>query len=481
MKNRSLLSGCDGTLQRTKKEQRSTANIDCQIKEGIRFLSIRNLTQRGFLLRFVWIAALLSLAGLIFSATKTEPSAWLTPGRAWDVDIYYRAMQAVRFGQDPYAAGLARQIAAEANGQHAFTYVYPPVTLLALRAVNLLPLWMAAALYWITYGTAFIGIVWAATQCFCTPDRGIKDRDKNDVGIMQYAVPLAVFFPGLMPDDVILSGNIAYIFYGLIFTAAVLGWRRGVWRWFYLAVLFAACFKLPFLTLLAIPPLAGERQWLKATGVGAAGVGLFAAQNWIWPLEFREYLQSVSLQFKFNGDFGLSPAGVLGRFLYERGLPYSAPSTLAFLIYGSILFAALYAFSIFYRERRISAESWIPVLMVGTILLNPRIMQYDVHAIALPMALIVVRSVASRSKAGIAVAVSVLGLMIAGFMSNTPASVDHIRSMFVLVAVLGLGFQQLAVEVRRTRAESLLILPDVSAVSEPALVAVDAYQTESRG
>jgi hypothetical protein len=108
-------------------------------------------------------------------------------------------------------------------------------------------------------------------------------------------------------------------------------------------------------------------------------------------------------------------------------------------------------------------------------------MQYDVHAIALPMALIVVRSVASRSKAGIAVAVSVLGLMIAGFMSNTPASVDHIRSMFVLVAVLGLGFQQLAVEVRRTRAESLLILPDVSAVSEPALVAVDAYQTESRG
>ncbi|HSZ62138.1 MAG TPA: glycosyltransferase 87 family protein [Terriglobales bacterium] len=432
-------------------------------------MSIRNLAQRGFILRFVWVAALLSLAGLILSATKTEPSAWLTPGRAWDVDIYYRAMQAVRAGQDPYATGLARQIAAEATGHHAFTYVYPPLTLLALRAANLLPLWLAAALYWISYSAAFIGIVWAATQSFHPPDRDI----------MQYAVPLAIFFPGLMPDDVILSGNIAYIFYGLIFTAAVLGWRRGVWRWFYLAVLVAACFKLPFLTLLAIPPLAGDRQWLKATGVGAAGVGLFAVQYWLWPVHFREYLQSVSLQFQFNGDFGLSPAGTLGRFLYERGLPYSAPSTLAFLIYGSALCATLYVFSIFYRERRISAESWVPVLLVGTILLNPRIMQYDAHAIALPMALIVARSMASRSKAGIAVAVCVLLSMVAGFMGNTPASVDRTRSMFVLIAVMALGFQQLAMEARRTRAESLLILPDVSATSEPALVTVDAYQTES--
>jgi len=444
-------------------------------------LSIRSLAQRGIILRFVWVAALLSLAGLILSATKTEPSAWLTPGRAWDVDIYYRAMQAVRAGQDPYAAGLARQIAAEANQQHAFTYVYPPLTIRALRVVNLLPVSLAAALYWIIYSAAFIGIVGAATQCFRPSERHIKDHDINDRSIMQYAVPLSVFFPGLMPDDVILSGNIAYIFYGLIFTAAVIGWRRGVWRWFYLAVLFAACFKLPFLTLLAIPPLAGERQWLKATSVGAAGVGLFAVQYSISPLEFREYLQSVSLQFQFNGDFGLSPAGVLGRYLYQRGLPYSAPSALAFLFYGSILFATLYAFSIFYRERRISAESWIPVLMVGTILLNPRIMQYDAHAIALPMALILARSVASRSKAGIAVAISVLLLMIAGFMGNTPASIDRTRSMFVLVAVMGLGFQQLSAEVRRTRAESLLLLPNVSASSEPALVTVDAYQSESRG
>lgn len=433
-------------------------------------MSIRELAQRGVILRFVWLAALFSLVGLALSATKTEPSVWLTPGRGWDVDIYSRAMQAVRTGQDPYAVGLARQTAAEATGHHTFTYVYPPLTLLALRAFSLLPVSMAAAFYWLMYAAGFIGIVWAAAQCFLPQDRHV----------MQFIVPLVVFFPGLMADDVILSGNIAYLFYGLIFTAAVVGWRRGVWRWFYLAILVASCFKLPFLTLLAIPPLAGERQWLKATGVGAAGVGLFAVQYWLWPLQFREYLESVRLQFQFNGDFGLSPAGVFGRFLYEHRLPYSTPSTLVFLVYGSVLFIALYSFSALHRDRRIPTEIWIPVLMVGTILLNPRIMQYDAHAIALPMALIVARSVATRSRAGITVAVSVLLLIMAGFVADIPASLDRLRSMFVLIAVMALGFQQLAVEARRTRAESLVILPELSATSEPALVLVDIYQSESR-
>lgn len=432
-------------------------------------MSIRKLTQRGIVLRFIWLAALISLAGLILSATKTEPSAWLTPGRGWDMDIYYRAMQAVRAGKDPYAVGLARQIAAEASGHHTFTYVYPPLTLFALRTVNFFPVWMAAALYWTTYGACFIGIVWAAAQCFRPQDRGV----------MQYVLPVVVFFPGLMADDVILSGNIAYIFYGLIFAGAVVGWRRGVWRWFYLAVLLAACFKLPFLTLLAIPPLAGERQWLKATGVGAAGVSLFAVQYWLWPLQFCEYLECVRLQFQFNADFGLSPAGILGHFLYSHRLPYSAPSTVAFLFYGAVVFATLLVFSTLYRERRISPDNWIPVLMVGAILLNPRIMPYDAHAIALPMALIVARSVAARSKAGIAVAISVLLLIMVGFVADIPASLDRLRSMFVLVAVMVLGVQQLAVEARRTRAQSLVILPEVSATSEPALVPVDVYQSES--
>lgn len=186
--------------------------------------------------------------------------AYNSPRRFWDVAIYYRAMQAVRAGLDPYATGLARQYAAHAAGQHAFTYVYPPLTLVALRAFNLPPIWLAAILYWVVYGAGYVSVVWAVTRYFRPEDRAV----------MRYAVPIAIFFPGLMPGDNIMSGNVACIFYGLLFAATIPGWKRGAWRWFYLAVLVASCFKAPFLTLLAIPALAGERQWLKATVLGVA-------------------------------------------------------------------------------------------------------------------------------------------------------------------------------------------------------------------
>ena len=385
------------------------------------------------------------------------------PGKFWDAAIYYRAMQAIRAGLDPYAVGLARQYAAQAAGQHAFTWVYPPITLLALRTFNLPPEWLAAALYGVAYCVGYVGQVWAATQCFRRQDRAV----------MKYAVPVAIFFPALMPRDTILCGNVACIFYGAIFAAAVLGWKRGIWRWFYLAVFLAACFKLPFLTLLAIPALAGKRQWLKATGVGAAGLGLFAAQSWLWPVQFHEYLVSIGLQFQFNHDFGLSPAGILMRVLYWRGLPYTTVPMLVFLIYGGMLFAVLCHFSKLYHQGRISAESWIPVLLIGTILMNPRIMFYDALPLALPMALIVVRSVASRSKAGVALAVSVMFLIVTDLFLDLPSSVDPPRDMLVLLAVMALGLQYLVAEARRSWPESLVVHPVVAAVSEPAVSEID--------
>jgi len=144
-----------------------------------------------------------------------------------------------------------------------------------------------------------------------------------------------------------------------------------------------------------------------------------------------------------------------------------------FLIYGSVLFAVLYRFSKLYHQRRISAESWIPVLLVGTILLNPRIADYDVVLIALPMALILVRSVAARTRSGIALAVSVLFLIVTDLFLDLPASVDAPRDMFVLLAIMGVGLQYLLVEARRTCPERLVVLPQVAAVSEPAVAETD--------
>lgn len=408
-------------------------------------------------LRLVWLATAISLVALVVVARKTEGPLWLIPGIFWDVSIYHRAIEAVRAGLDPYAVGLTRQYAAQAAGKHAFTWVYPPLTVFVLRAVNLVPLWFAAILYWTAYCAGYVALVWAITQFFRPQDRSA----------MQYAVPLVIFFPGLMTDDTILSGNVAYIFYGLLFTATIRGLKRGDWRWFYLVTLLAACFKLPFLTLLTIPVLAGQRQWLRATGVGAAGVSIWAVQSWIWPVQFSEYLTSINLQFQFNFDFGESPAGDLGRALYFHGLPYTTLPTLLFLLYGSVLFAMLFYFSSLYRRGRISTKSWIPVLLVGTILLNPRIMQYDLHAISLPMALIVVRSVASRSKAGIALAISALFLIVMDLMGFNSPYWDDIRNMLILLAVMALGFQCLASEAGEACEEDLVAVP-VTVSSEAA-------------
>ncbi len=433
------------------------------------YLRLKRLEQRGVFLAFVYLGLLISLIVLMVDARKVEGPVWLTPGIFWDVAIYHRAMQAVHAGLDPYATGLTRQYAAHAAGKHAFTYVYPPLTLPVLRALNLLPVWLAALLYWAAYAASYAALLWAVTQLFRPQERAV----------MKYFVPLVIFFPSLMPDEVILSGNVAYILYGLLFAATIAGWKRGSWRWFYLAVLVASCFKTPFLTLLAIPALAGERQWMKATGVGAAGLGLFGMQALLWPVQFREYLTSVSLQFDFNADFGQSAAGNLGRGLYWHGLPYTAIPTLVFLMYGGLLFLALCHFSRLYHQHRISAESWIPVLLVGVILLNPRIMEYDVHVVALPMVLILARSVAARSKVGIAVAGSVLVLTLIDLFGVNFNYWDDVRNMFVVIAVMAIGFDLLAVEARQTRSESSFVLSEVVALPQPALVGVEAYNSDA--
>ncbi len=372
---------------------------------------------------FLWPALLVSLAGMIL----------LTPGRGWDADVSWRAMQALRAGQDPYVSAIAHE---QTAAQEVNRYVYPPVTLLALRAFNLPPVWAAAVLYWSLYIAGCVSVAWAAAQCLRPEDRPF----------MRVAIPLAAFFPGLMVGDAILSGNIACIFYGLIFPAAFPGWRRGVWRWFYVAILFASAFKLPLLTLLVIPVLCGERQWFRAAAVASAGMGLLAVQSWLWPFLFHEYLANVGLS-----SFGSSPAGIVALVLQRLNLPWRMPAVVAYLICAAVLFAILLRCSRLYAAGRISALSWIPVLLVGAVLLNPRIMPYDLIAITIPMALIVLRSAVSYSKAGIALAGAVVVLVVIDLAGLSPAGADDLRNMLVVVAVLACGIRCLGVESKAGR------------------------------
>jgi hypothetical protein len=80
--------------------------------------------------------------------------------------------------------------------------------------------------------------------------------------------------------------------------------------------------------------------------------------------------------------------------LYRMGIPYSPAGLIFYLCYAIPLFAVLLYLSKKYLRGSISLNQWVPVLLVGVILLNPRIMEYDVAPITLPLALIAWRFLA---------------------------------------------------------------------------------------
>ena len=123
----------------------------------------------------LWIGAAGSIVGMALSFPV-----------GWDLAIYQDAMRSVRDGLDPYAIGQARQIAEHARGHIAFTYVYPPLTLVILRTLNYIPSLAGRVLYWKLDGAGFGCQLWAGYQLARPSERKL----------LQYLLPVAVFFPG---------------------------------------------------------------------------------------------------------------------------------------------------------------------------------------------------------------------------------------------------------------------------------------------
>jgi len=332
----------------------------------------RWLSRRQLIMLF-WLGALITVAVKIHSGP-----AW------WDIRIYGNALEWLRHGLDPYAAGIMVQQAfhnrhvASPPAPPPYTYVYSPLTLPLLRLLAVLPIGLAAGLYVSAVVAGF------ALQCWA----GLQMATSDERPYLALMLPAAVFFPGLVCDDAVLSGNAAYILYGLMFAAAVPGWRRGRWVWFYAAVLLASICKAPLLTLLALPILVGRRQWLPASLAGVGGLALFALPKLIWPELFRDYMLAVRLQFDFNHDFGFGPAGCLSRILWHMGRSYSSATLVFYVAFAAVLGVILLVLAWRVRRAGLAPELWVPVAAVGTLLLNPRVMEYDLAAFTVPMLLV---------------------------------------------------------------------------------------------
>ena len=309
----------------------------------------------------------------------------------WDFAVYRAAVHALGLGHDPYADGAAIQIAYHQRiAQHLpvspdppYDYVYSPLTLPVLRVIGRLPHAVSRSGFWLLYVLGAFAIVWG----------GMQAAEDDEVPYFAFVAPVAIFFPGLLENGIILSGNIAYIIYGTALVAAVAGWKTGRWIWFYLLVILASCFKAPLLTLLVIPPLCARKQWLPAGLSAVAGVALFGVQPLLWPTLFRNFLTAVNLQFLYNRDFGSSPSGFFAGLLYDHGLNYSKGSLAFYLLYAIPLLLTLLHLSRKVKRGEIALTRWIPVLLVGVILLNPRIIEYDLAILTIPFALILWRAV----------------------------------------------------------------------------------------
>jgi hypothetical protein len=318
------------------------------------------------------------LLGILF-AYYAKHHHWDPIG--WDAKVYWNAINTVRAGVNPYTSGLEIQrvlFAKYGPGVHAFSYVYPPATLPLLRLLGHLPAWLLGSLYVVAV-LAGTGLqFWAGWQLATEDERRW----------LAFLLPFLAFFPGLLYRDSVLGGNLAFVLEGLVMAAAVQGWKRGRWHWYYLAVVLISVFKPPLLTLLAFPVLVGRRQWLPAFITGAAGTALFFSQKLIWPDLFRDFIYTALEQFRINRDFGFDPSGAVARTLTWAGRGYETPSRLVYLftvlvIGGVLLFTARKM-----RSTPLFRSDWLCVSLIGVALLNPRLKEYDILAITIPMLLI---------------------------------------------------------------------------------------------
>ena len=349
------------------------------VEEG----SILKLVTGRRVVALFWIGSIISLVAL---ASQDSPG--------WDTDVYWAAIKSVSRGGNPYAEGIAVQKVfhdqknKDPHAHPPMTYVYSPITLPVLNILGKLPAWLLGTSYYCALIVGFALQMWAVWKMATVHERRW----------LPFLLPAAAYFPGFLNDDVILSGNIVYLLYGLVLAAAIPGWKRNQWGWYYLAVLAASICKAPLLTLLAFPAILGRRQWVASGAVGAAGLALFFVQARLWPTLFAQYMQAVQLQFDWNADFGFGPAGVLGLALQNAGMSYTIASEAIYVGFAIAMASVLFWLSRVLQANDALRDAAVPLILVGTVLLNPRVKEYDVAAITIPMALIIARFLQSGSE-----------------------------------------------------------------------------------
>lgn len=370
---------------------------------------------------------------------------------AGDAKVYENTVKEVQAGASPYASGIARlQLTRVRDSRdRTMNYIYPPMTLPLVRAIGLLPAWLRISAFWLFYLSA----AWFLLR---TEEQFLEPGERK---FLLWLSPLCVFFPGLLNDDFFLAGNIAPILYGLVCAAALWDWRHRQWKWFYLAVLFAFLFKVPMLTLLAIPVLTMAGEWLKVALTGFIACTLMLLQGWIWPGPMSTYLHMMDMEFAYNRQFGFGPTGQLGKALLDHGLPYLGSCAVFYLFSSLAIFLVLRIYSRHYLAGRLSMREWMPVLLIGVILLSPRVKQYDAEAVTLPLAIVAWRGLVDRTTGKRQAVAFAIAFLVAGNVLASVANSWDFIEMLLMVTLFGYSIWSLQKKVAHAEEEEAMAIP----------------------
>jgi hypothetical protein len=281
-----------------------------------------------------------------------------------DATVYARALTTWKAGGNPYAL----------NGTD-LAFVYPPIFLpCAAFLGSLIPRHDGWYVYLVLQGICLVSVPWLLTIAY------IRSRWLTPF----FALLVFTFQPLLVEEYVLLTGNVANLFYPLALATGIVGIKRNRWLPFYLVVAIAALLKPTFLDLLLLPLIAGRRQLLRSALCAASVATAYLLQRIFMPLDYARFQQNVFTQVILRQDSGFN----LFNYLHRQGRtfhPLNNPLVLSathFAIVGTLVAAFFLLRN--RRQRPTVQDLWLPGLLVTTILASPRLQKIDAEVAILP-------------------------------------------------------------------------------------------------
>lgn len=258
-----------------------------------------------------------------------------------------------------------------------------------------------------------------------------------------------LFFTGIGAFGVttFIAGNFGAVLYLAIFAALAHAMTKKNWLWYHLALIVAVQVKFPYALLWIVPVLVNGWSWREARNSVLACLAaalLLAVTSALDPVFLRSWLTALSHQVNVTGDFGFSFFGITSDLL---GPDYGA---VPYMVHIAICAPLL----VFLLLDPTKGPMKAAALVAFAILANPRMKEYDIAFVAIPVSALLLHAFARYApapyRASIAVAAVVAVMLV-------DLKVDRLIADYAYPLTIGLGILSLAVIRQRADAASPVI------------------------